>query len=324
VKWQVRLDQVPRLVLQGLKEAEEQSKYRLDPSMIPEEYRGREEDDVAFTRQRGHLILTDLYLATKQPELAREAIRQGLAEIERFDRMPGATSRRPKSYGFLGSEWLTRRARLAEIEGDIPNALSLYQQSLRLVPAEFLEGKDPQSEEITAVKKYYLAHGGKQESWLEWAKAAGGPEPVKLEAPPLEFAKPFPDFEASDLSGKIWRLADLKGRVTLIDVWATWCGPCRGEHRELQSFYDKIKDRKDLQLLTFSTDETEYQVATYMKENQYTFPVIVGKELTEKLFPVVGLPSGWVVNRDAMRSSIFHFRGADRTLKELEKVAGTR
>jgi thiol-disulfide isomerase/thioredoxin len=70
----------------------------------------------------------------------------------------------------------------------------------------------------------------------------------------------------SDLGGKSWRLAELNGKAALINIWATWCGPCREEHPALQKLYEQIKDSKDLTLLTISVDEEAGLVAPYMTE----------------------------------------------------------
>jgi thiol-disulfide isomerase/thioredoxin len=177
-------------------------------------------------------------------------------------------------------------------------------------------------QQIDEIKALYLDNDGSEEGWIEWARARAGEEAAAPARREIEFPAQLLDFEVKDLDGKTWRLADLKGKATFIDVWATWCGPCRGEHPELQRMYEKIRNRDDIQLLTFSADEHAYGVAFYMEENNYTFPVIVSKTLTGELLPYMGLPSGWIVNPEGRRSSLFRFRGIERTLEELEKVAG--
>src|ERR1039458_86853 len=67
--------------------------------------------------------------------------------------------------------------------------------------------------------------------------------------------KPLPDFQISDAEGKTWRWADLKGKVTLVNLWATWCGPCRNELPYLQKLFNKVRERKDLAVITLNTDE---------------------------------------------------------------------
>ena len=65
----------------------------------------------------------------------------------------------------------------------------------------------------------------------------------------------MPDFELVDLQGRTWRLADLKGKTAFVNVWATWCAPCRKEMPHLQRLYDRVKGRPDVVLLTMNVDE---------------------------------------------------------------------
>ncbi len=62
------------------------------------------------------------------------------------------------------------------------------------------------------------------------------------------------DFSVKDVKGREWRLPDLKGKVTFLDFWATWCGPCVGELPELEKLYQRLAGRKDLQLVTIKVD----------------------------------------------------------------------
>jgi thiol-disulfide isomerase/thioredoxin len=90
---------------------------------------------------------------------------------------------------------------------------------------------------------------------------------------------PLPAFTLTDLGGKTWKLTDLNGKATLINVWATWCGPCRAEHPEFQKLYEKVKDRGDITVLSLNVDEEGGLVAPYMTDNHYTFPVMLGKDM---------------------------------------------
>lgn len=109
--------------------------------------------------------------------------------------------------------------------------------------------------------------------------------------------KPIPAFELPDLTGKTWRLKDLNGKMLLINVWATWCGPCQAELPHLQKLYEKIiKDRSDLQLLTFNIDEDLGLVAPYMKEKGYTFPVLPAYSTVVTLLDGFAIPQNWIVD----------------------------
>ncbi len=85
-----------------------------------------------------------------------------------------------------------------------------------------------------------------------------------------------------------------------------------------------IRSRKDVQLLTFSVDDNPHLVVSYMKEKKYSFPVIVDKFLTERLFPVYAYPSSYIIDARGYRSSDIRFVDSGLALAELEKAAGEK
>ncbi|MCL5745379.1 MAG: TlpA family protein disulfide reductase, partial [Acidobacteria bacterium] len=108
--------------------------------------------------------------------------------------------------------------------------------------------------------------------------------------------KPLPAFTLSDLEGKTWKLASLEGKAVLINLWATWCGPCRSEHPEFQKLYDKLKDRSDITVISLSVDTDLGQIAPYMKENKYTFPVLPAYDFVNAYLPLIAIPQNWLLD----------------------------
>jgi len=137
----------------------------------------------------------------------------------------------------------------------------------------------------------------------------------------LRFVAPVSDFDGAAVDGRRWRLGDLKGKVTVINIWATTCGPCLREHPEIQRSYDKWRGSDAIQVLTFSIDGAPAAVRTYMAQKKYTFPVIVNEALSERLFSNVGIPQTWVVDRQGLRSEPFTTWSLGRILMEAERLA---
>jgi thiol-disulfide isomerase/thioredoxin len=141
--------------------------------------------------------------------------------------------------------------------------------------------------------------------YQQLAKQAGMEVQPVVELTPsnLERQERFPvaDFVAQDLSGKTWRLADLKGKVAFVNVWTTWCGPCRAEMPLIQKLHDRWKDRPDRIVLTISADLHPMLAESLVKEGKYTFPVIFGKETAEKFFPPISFPQNWLIDAEGRR-----------------------
>lgn len=117
----------------------------------------------------------------------------------------------------------------------------------------------------------------------------------KLEA--ADIARQKADFTLTDLQGKSWHLADLRGKVVLVNFWATWCPPCRKEMPDLQALYEKYKDQGFL-VLSIS-DEGATNVVPYIKERNISYPVLLdpGRKVTE-VYQVDGIPKSFVYDRE--------------------------
>lgn len=84
-----------------------------------------------------------------------------------------------------------------------------------------------------------------------------------------------PDFELSGISGERISLASLRGKVVLIDTWATWCHVCRSAMPQFESFYRDFRDSSKFVILTVSQDRDPSAVRRFVDENHYDFPVLM-------------------------------------------------
>ncbi len=116
----------------------------------------------------------------------------------------------------------------------------------------------------------------------------------------LEMAEDFDfTFQAVSLDGQILNMDSLRNKVVFLNLWATWCGPCRAEMPTIQSLYDDIKD-PNIVFLILSVDriDAEKRVTDYIKAYNYTFPVyILNGQPTEQIH-VPTLPTTFVISKD--------------------------
>ena len=104
------------------------------------------------------------------------------------------------------------------------------------------------------------------------------------------------DFSLTDLQGKTWALSQLRGKVVLVNFWATWCPPCRKEMPDLQTLYDRFKDQ-GLVILAISDEDTD-KVKPFVTERNVTYPILLdtGRKVNA-LFQIEGIPKSFVYDR---------------------------
>ena len=108
-----------------------------------------------------------------------------------------------------------------------------------------------------------------------------------------------PNFTLPGLDGESVSLDDYKGKVVLLNIWATWCPPCIAEAPSLEKLYNRFKD-DDFKLLTVSVDENgEDVVVPFMKRNKLSFPVLLDPEGSiMELYGAIGVPESFIISKD--------------------------
>jgi peroxiredoxin len=105
------------------------------------------------------------------------------------------------------------------------------------------------------------------------------------------------DFTLVDLHGKTWKLSDLRGKVVLVNFWATWCPPCRKEMPDLNALYNRFKDQGFV-ILAISDEEAD-KVQPFIAERNIAYPVMLDpRGKVNELFEVDGIPKSFVYNRE--------------------------
>jgi thiol-disulfide isomerase/thioredoxin len=118
-------------------------------------------------------------------------------------------------------------------------------------------------------------------------------------------------FTLTRLDGSPFKLDDHRGKVIVMNFWATWCGPCMTEMPLFEKTMAKYKEDKDVFFLAISTDEDRELVAPYLKRYKYTFPIVYDEYLND-LFGVSSIPTTIILDRNggvSFRQAGFNPRG---------------
>jgi peroxiredoxin len=105
------------------------------------------------------------------------------------------------------------------------------------------------------------------------------------------------DFTLTDLEGKSWTLSGLRGKVVVVNFFATWCPPCRTEMPTLETLYNQFKDQ-GLVVVGIS-DEDATKIKAFISEGGITYPILLDPgDKANDLFQIKGIPNSFVYDRD--------------------------
>jgi thiol-disulfide isomerase/thioredoxin len=115
-----------------------------------------------------------------------------------------------------------------------------------------------------------------------------------------------PDFEGRTLDGETFRLSDLRGKTVLVNVFASWCGPCRLEMPHIVEASNQLSE-DEVAFVGINLQEDPEAVARFKEEFGIDFPLLLNEngDLTNDLFTPIGLPTSWFIDSQGVVRYVF-------------------
>ena len=251
---------------------------------------------------------TDAEMEAMMEQMTKR-IETGLTLSERFLSMYPESKKRDEAWmykiGFLLGLRKQEEAN-AEIEAFLKTfPKSKYAFGICLIKSSQFEQEGKYKEALAeldkldhpaTLPKVYEQKAGLYSRMGEREKAAE----YRLRAAELTLGKPAPDFTLKDINGKTVSLKDFRGKVVLLDFWATWCGPCIHELPGLKALYEKHKHNPDFALISISSDVNDDIVTKFVANNEMPWIHIRETEEMQAKFNVIGIPHYTVIDKNGL------------------------
>lgn len=125
---------------------------------------------------------------------------------------------------------------------------------------------------------------------------AASPAADRQTLTPAQQPMPAPEFTLPDLDGKPHTLADYRGKVVVLNFWATWCPPCRYEMPAMQRAWEKVRD-ENIVFVGVDVGEDSDTVFTFLADYPVEFPLLLDQDAKViEQYPVTGLPTTYVID----------------------------
>jgi cytochrome c biogenesis protein CcmG/thiol:disulfide interchange protein DsbE len=124
---------------------------------------------------------------------------------------------------------------------------------------------------------------------------------IKRQEGPVSIGKRAPDFVLTTFDGEEIALADLEGKVVVLNFWASWCKPCEGEAADLEAAWRAYQDRDDIIFLGVDYVDTEPEARGYLEKFDITYPN--GPDLRTSIsqaFRISGVPETYIIGKDGI------------------------
>ncbi len=118
-----------------------------------------------------------------------------------------------------------------------------------------------------------------------------------------EIGQPAPDFSVEVIEGGTFTLSEAKGRPVIVNLWASWCPPCRAEIPDISAFAEA---NPDVTIIGVAVEDAEQTAREFAAEINASYPLALGTTAVEDAYPNLGLPATYVIDGNGVVTDIIN------------------
>lgn len=296
VSRKLRMDLVPSFVFAGIEAIERETARESVSDLYPGAEKGRQ-------RQHDYWYL-EAYFPLIQAYAAMGKLSEGLDVVSQAQlilnrsRPPAEASLEDRNRHLrMEANFWRVKGILAEARGKPFDALIAYRNAMASYPPRSSRG-DERDDVMARARALVKQFGGSEEAWMDWeAKqplesfraGVGGSNAWK------SLAAKQPGLKIKDMLGREFTPEQLATKKTFVNLWATWCLPCRAELPYLEQLSQKLKGQEDVAVIALNVDEDGGLVEPFLKRFQFGFGNNLAQGYAYSILPVMAIPANYVV-----------------------------
>jgi thiol-disulfide isomerase/thioredoxin len=245
----------------------------------------------------GYFSLAEALTRLGQLPSAADTLLQIEDKIDKTRPREGASSGEKFRHAELEARFWYLKGLYEEAEGRKLDALISYRNSIATFPGR-RPRPDRRDEVMQDAQRLWKQLGGTTQGWNDWAAQsslhnfyAGSGKGNAWS----QFARAKPAFVFTDSLGNQWKPEDLSKKVTFVNLWASWCGPCRAELPYVEKLYQHFKGRGDVVVLALNIDDNPKAMDAALKELKVALPSVKAQDFAYELVPTMALPANWII-----------------------------
>ncbi len=296
VRRKLRFDLVPSFIFAGLESIQRETQSDRFTDIYPNSDKALTEP-YNFWYLDAYLPLIEAYAQINKPNEALDVLSQAQTILTRSRPPANASLEDRNRHLRMEANFWRVKGILAAARGKNFDALIAYRNSMASFPPRSSR-PDERDEVMASARSIAKQLGATEEAWNDWeAKqpldtfraGVGGDNAWKT------LALKQPDLKIKDMQGREYTPAQLATKRTFVNLWATWCGPCRAELPYLEKLSNQLKDREDIAVIALNVDEEATLVEPFLKRFNFTFANNLAQAYAYTMLPVMAIPANYIL-----------------------------